>query len=387
MATPVQALHIDQLPPELSATLLRATRRIKRILLLRGLLAVAATALIALLAIIAIDASFVLYSQLIRFGLSLLGLSAVAWVAARHLVRPLLQPYSPAKIATLIEQRHPELEERLSTVVELLSMTETRERGSAQLVALITEAAEADARTVSPKREFTGRTIKPKLLVAGLATGIVILLFAVWPDQFSLLCLRALAPFAELDNLFGSHLKVTPGSITLLVGEPLEVDATITRALQGQAYLRKKPVNGFWSRETPERMRLIPAEDVTPINERHFRQLFPAVEASFQYRIACGYALTRFYTVTAVERPTATILKMAYTYPDYIGKPARVMTNEFGEIAAVIGTKITIDTHINRPADVTGTFIMIPRLFLHSRSTCKNSSSSAKRQVRSGESY
>jgi len=360
MATPVKALHIDQLPPELSATLLRATRRIKRILLLRGLLAVAATALIALLAIIAIDASFVLYSQLVRFALSLLGLSAVSWVALRHLVRPLLQPYSPAKIATLIEQRHPELEERLSTVVELLSMPETRERGSAQLVALITEAAEADARTVSPKREFTGRTIKPKLIVAGIATGIVLVLFAVWPHQLSLLCLRALAPFAELDNLFASHLAVKPGSLTLLVGDPLEVDASITSALQGQAYLRKKPVNNFWARETPERMRLLPPEKASSGNKRHFRQLFPAVDASFQYRITCGYALTRYYTVTAVERPAATLLKMSYVYPDYTGKPDRVMTNDFGEIAAVVGTKITIDTHINRPADVRGSFIAPP---------------------------
>lgn len=360
MANKVPVVHIDQLPPELSATLQRATRRIKRILLLRGVLAVTATALIALLAIIAIDASFVLYSQLLRLGLSLLGLSAVVWVAMRQLVRPLLQPYSPAKIATLIEQRHPELEERLSTVVELLSMPETRERGSEQLVSLITEAAEADARSVSPKREFTGRTIKPKLVVAAIAMGTVILLFAIWPTQLSLLCLRALAPFAELDNLFASHLHVKPGSVTMLIGDPLEVDASIGNVLQGQAYLRKKPLDSFWSRETPERMRLLPSVEAPASSERYFRQLFPAVGASFQYRVTCGYALTRYYTVTAVERPSATIQRVTYSYPKYTGKPERVQTNEFGEIAGVIGTQITIDTHINRPADITGSFIAPP---------------------------
>ena len=360
MANNVQAVHIDQLPPELSATLQRATRRIKSILLLRGLLAVTATILIALLSIIAIDASFVIYSQILRLGLSLIGLCAVAWVTTHHLVRPLLQPYSPAKIAALIEQRHPELEERLSTVVELLSIPETRERGSEQLVSLITEAAEADARTVSPKREFTGRTIKPKLIVSGVATSIVILLFAVWPSQLSLLCLRALAPFAALDNLFASQLHVKPGSVTMLVGDPFEVDASIKNALQGQAYLRKKPIDSFWSRETPERMRLLPSLEAPVGNERHFRQLFPAVGASFQYRVTCGYALTRYYTVTTVDRPDATIRQVRYTYPQYTGKPERVQTNEFGEIAGVIGTQITIDTHINRPSDLTGTFIAPP---------------------------
>jgi hypothetical protein len=360
MVNKVPAVHIDQLPPELSATLQRATRRIKSILLLRGLLAVTATTLIALLAIIAIDASFVLYSQILRLGLSLIGLSAVVWVAMSQLVRPLLQPYSPAKIATLIEQRHPELEERLSTVVELLAMPETRERGSAQLVSLITDAAEADARTVSPKREFTGRTIKPKLVVAGIATSIVILLFAVWPSQLSLLCLRALAPFAALDNLFASQLHVKPGSVTMLVGDPLEVDASIKNVLLGQAYLRKKPLDSFWARETPERMRLLPSQEASSSNERLFRQLFPAVGASFQYRVTCGYALTRYYTVTAVDRPVATIRRVLYSYPQYTGKPERVQTNEFGEIAGVIGTQIKIDAHINRPSDLTGTFIMPP---------------------------
>ncbi len=360
MANNVQAVHLDQLPPELSATLQRVTRRIKRILLLRGLLAVTATTLIALLAIIAIDASFIIYSQLLRLGLSLIGLSAVLWVAMRQLVRPLLQPYSPARIAALIEQHHPELEERLSTVVELLSMSETRERGSVQLVSLITEAAEADARTVSPKREFTGRTIRPKLVVAGIATATVVLLFTVWPTQLSLLCLRALVPFATLDNLFASHLHVKPGHVTMLIGDPLEVDASIKNVLQGQAYLRKKPLNSFWSSDTPERMRLLTTLETSSNNNRHFRQLFPAVGESFQYRVTCGYALTRYYTVLAVERPAATIQQVTYTYPKYTGKLGRVQTNEFGEIAALIGTHIKIETKINRPADITGIFIVPP---------------------------
>lgn len=355
-----QAVPIDSLPPELSATLQRATRRIKRILLVRGLLAVIATALLALLAVVAIDASFVIYSQMLRLGLSLSGLAAVLWVAARELVRPLLQPYSPARIATLIEQHHPELEERLSTVVELLSLPETRERGSAQLVSLLTVAAEADARAVSPAREFTGRTIKPKLMVAGVATGIFLLLLAVWPTSFSLLCLRALAPFAELDNLFAFHLKVKPGHITLLIGEPLEVEATIGNVLQGQAYIREKPLGGYWVRDKAERMRLLASEEAPSPSERHYLQRFPSVTESFQYRIACGYAVTRYYTVTAVERPAATIQKITYTYPAYTRRPERVLTNDFGEISAVLGTQLTIDTRINRPAEITGTFIAPP---------------------------
>jgi uncharacterized ubiquitin-like protein YukD len=112
--------------------------------------------------------------------------------------------------------------------------------------------------------------------------------------------------------------------------------------------------------ETPERMRLLPEEETRSSNDRHFRQLFPAVDASFQYRVACGYALTRYYTVTAIERPAATIQQVIYTYPEYTGKPDRIQTNEFGEIAALIGTQIKITTRINRPSDIRGTFIAPP---------------------------
>jgi hypothetical protein len=54
---------------------------------------------------------------------------------------------------------------------------------------------------------------------------------------------------------------------------------------------------------------------------RHYTQLFPSVEESFKYRIACGHALTRRYTITAVEAPHAEIESIRYEYPDYTGAP------------------------------------------------------------------
>ena len=351
-------VHIKQLPPALAATLRQATRRIRRILFLRGLLAVAATALIALLIIMAVDAAVVIYNPVIRWGLSLAGLAAVLWVAGRVLVRPLTQRFSPSRIAALIEQRHPELEERLSTVVELMAMPETYGRGSEQLVSLITEAAEADARQVTPKQEFTGRTVKPKLIAAAVATMILGALFAAFPHHAALLALRALAPFAEIDNVFAKNLTVAPGSAIVLLGEPLEVELAVMNTFSGQPYLRRQFTKGrLWGRELSERMRQVPSDGDTV---RQYRQLFPSVEQSFRYRVGCGHALTRRYTVTAVPRPAAEIGSVHYAYPAYTGKPSVTETNIPGGIAAPVGTRVTFVADLNRP-DIFGTFSLPPQ--------------------------
>ena len=352
-------VHIKQLPPALAVTLRQATRRIRRILFMRGILAVAATALIALLLVMAVDAAVVIYNPAIRWGLSLAALAAVLWVAARVLVRPMAQRFSPSRIAALIEQRHPELEERLSTVVELMAMPETYGRGSEQLVALITEAAEADARAVAPKREFTGRTVKPKLTAAAAAMLILGALFAMFPSHTALLALRALAPFAEIDNVFAKNLSVAPGSAIVLLGEPLEVSLAVENAFSGQPYLRRQLAKGErWGHEITERMRQVPSDDGA---KRQYVQFFPGVEGSFRYRVACGHALTRRYTVTAVPRPSADIASVRYAYPAYTGKPPVTETNiPPGGIVAPVGTHIEIAAQLDR-ADVFGTFALPPQ--------------------------
>jgi hypothetical protein len=378
-------VHIRQLPPALAKTLRQAAGRIRRILFVRGILAVAATALIALLLVMAVDAAVVIYNPLVRWGLSLAGLAAVEWVGARALVAPMAQRFSPARIAALIEQRHPELEERLSTVVELLAMPETYGRGSEQLVALITEAAEADARGVTPKKEFTGRTVKPKLVAAAVETVVLGALFAAFPHHTALLALRALAPFKEIDNVFAKDLVISPGNAVVLIGDPLEVKVGAPNSISGQAYLRRQ-ITGratasrlaaegggrlgedavalpWWKRggrEITERMRQTPPqEDEGGGAMRHYTQLFPSVEESFRYRIACGHALTRRYTITAVAAPHAEIESIRYEYPPYTGTPPLTQTNLAGGVNALVGTLVTVNAKLNRPG-VGGVFSLPP---------------------------
>ena len=136
------------IPPEIARKLDESLSRVRRILALRGILATLAVLTASVLAIMAIDAMVTIYDAWIRWLLwsaGLAGTGAVAWVS---LLKPLSRRFTAAEIAALIERNHPELEERLSTVVELAQIGDMD--SSERLMSEITRDAVRDAGTVSP---------------------------------------------------------------------------------------------------------------------------------------------------------------------------------------------------------------------------------------------
>ena len=377
----------SQLPPSIASTLRAAVRRIRRILWTRGLLAVGATAIASILVIMGIDAAFTLYSNTVRWAITLTGAGITALVAWHSLVKPLSRPFTPARIAAILEARHPELEERISTVVEILSSPDAvyAESLSGELFTLLSKEAETDASKVSPKDEFTNRTVKPKFYALAGALAILAVLFCVAPTIVKRLFIRAVNPSAEVDNVFADALTVTPGDAVVLLGEPLSIQLDVKSGFPGLAYVHRCALlpNGSEGPEIAERMRRssaptpssevpeegdaaadaspdagpdaspetpppAPAPAVESGSVRHYEQTIPVVTSSFKYRIHCGHALTHFYTVTAVEVPDVDSMSITLEYPAYTGREPAVFKDADIDIAALPGTRVTWAATFNR---------------------------------------
>jgi cytochrome c biogenesis protein CcdA len=124
-----------QLPEPILNKLDLMIRRIRRLLFLRGLFATLAVAFGCLLAIMAVDAAFTLFSTTSRWILSLTGLAITAIAAWWFLARPLSRRFTLTHMARILEIRHPELQERISTAVELLSSDDPESiKGSEELI-------------------------------------------------------------------------------------------------------------------------------------------------------------------------------------------------------------------------------------------------------------
>ena len=141
-------------PEPIVRTLRRLIRRTRWLIVLRGLCAVATMAVGALLVVMAIDATVTLFALWARWALSLSAYVLTGAVAAWFLVRPLAHSFTLAGIARAIELRHPELQERISSAVELLTSTDAPElRGSDQLIAALVEQAVDNVQAIRPRRE------------------------------------------------------------------------------------------------------------------------------------------------------------------------------------------------------------------------------------------
>ena len=345
-------LPYDRLPTAIVDKLNLMIRRIRRIVVLRGALTVAAVALGSLLILMAIDASVIMFSRVLRTGLlfcALLATGAVAWLV---LVRPLMRKHTLTAVARLLEIRHPELEERISSAIGLLGSNDSAAmKGSELLIAELVKAAEVDASAASPQMEFTLRTAKPYLGAVASMAGVVVLLFLIWPASTSRLLARALIPYANVGNAYSSSLRVTPGSTRIAFGDPLVVKVEFMASGVSRTEFRRIGVNDV---ETVERMG---REDDSPQGLAVFTMKLPSVEANFKYRVRAGNALSEYYQVRVERRPEAERLKIAYEFPAYTGLSPKVEEGTPGDLTAPAGSKLKLVAWFNKPLALAELFV------------------------------
>jgi len=347
MMTPEEeALAMSKLPPEITGRLRVMIRRVRRIIFLRGLLTSVAVLLGCSLAIMAIDAGVMIFSSGLRWALSLTGLVFVLATAWSSLVRPLMQPLSLTLMARVLETRHPELQERISSALELLAMGGgAAAAGSEQLIQLLARDAQADISGVQARHEFTGRSLKPALVSAGVIVGIFVLLFVVWPKQTSLLFTRAVAPYANLAGLQGAGLEVEPGDVIRLEGTALGIRLSAKDRPRARAVVHMEMSSGD---KTIERMLKVSSEGD---KIAQYELNIPMVTDSFRYRIRYGTGLTRFYEATVLPPPSVRHMVVTCQYPEYTQLPDHVFPEEKRDIVGLAGSTVTIEANFNREAE------------------------------------
>ena len=336
------------IPAEIAAKLDQSLARVRRILLFRGACAVVATAVVAMLLHMAVLAMLGEIPAAAGWAIWACAVAAVAAVAYVALVRPLSRRFTAAEVASLIERNHPELEERLSTVVELAEAGDAE--ASAGLVAEITSAAVRDAGSVSPKREFTSRTVKPRLAAAAAALLVLAALFAAFPKSARLLMVSAVYPSAEVANIYASDLRVAPGDATVLSGSPFSISLVDSSGGSSKAYVVTEQEGGG---ETRERMELVGS---VAGGKTQYEFSYPRVETSFTYRAKCGRGLTRAFRVNVVEEPSFTERRIEVVHPEYTGREPSVNTKS-GDIVGLAGSKVSVSVRPSR-SDIEGELVL-----------------------------
>jgi hypothetical protein len=331
------------LPRPIVESLRAVIQRMRWVILTRGIAAVVAVAAGSLLSIMAIDASVVLFSATTRWLLTLSAFLLTAAASIWFLVMPLAKTITLAGIARAIEEHHPELQERLSSAIELLTSRDLPSiRGSEALISALAAEATQDAGKVQPRAEITLRSARPFLIAAGAGLVIIIGIVALIPDGGQLLA-RAVAPFANT-AIRDWMITVRPADDSVIQEKDrVTVDVTVKSRSVSRAEFRRVLPDGS---ESVEMMSpLAPADN----GDARFSFVTPPATESFRYRIHVGDALTRFYKVTVVERTAIKRIQIKYEFPEYTRWESRVDADASGDIKALLGTRVTVTAETNRP--------------------------------------
>jgi hypothetical protein len=233
------------------------------------------------------------------------------------------------QIARFIEERCPELEDRLASATEF-----DQEDAGPFRDLMIADAATA-ARSVDLDRVISQRTLRISALAAA-ASVLALAIAAIVATGPA----RRVAQTARL-YLFPSaiDIEVSPGDTRVMVGDPVRVFARIRGAADAMG--RVAPVVVFETGTGRRTLEMQAAGD-------GFEATFTSVPRSFTYHVRAANAASRDFAVTALLLPRIERIDLQYRFPGFTGLEPRE-ERDGGDIYAPPGTRVTLEVHTNKP--------------------------------------
>ncbi len=299
--------------------------RIRRVQTLRGIAVVGTIALAGLILIMAADYFLAPLPVAARWALFIAWLLSMA-VAAKFGFAPLCRKIGLIQIARWLEGRHPEIEERLSTVLELSHEGSNVSPGFLEALAT---AAEKDIGTVDPFSEVRSAQTRRRWGRPALALlAALILCLVIWPSEAGRLLVRAVAPFSDLGNVGAASFTVTPGNLEVLEGDRIEIEIDYTgRADRLDLWMERKDGSKF-------------SQALTRTGDG-FRYVLDPAREGFRYRVRAGRDESDAYTATVWPLPEILKPEVTLKYPEYAGIPDYRSSLGRG-VEAVNGTAVTL---------------------------------------------
>jgi hypothetical protein len=330
--------------PQLLESLNDVRRQWRVSKLLEGILLAFAGVVAVLLVVVAADNLF----KLDKLGRSLLAIllwgTLITGLVAL-VIRRYLEDHRDDFFAVMVEEKHPELRNRL---INALQLGRGHQNGhSPRLI----DAIVHDAATATADLDMAGsldwRHTKRNAIFAGVA-GLLIIgyAWALWP-YFSTGLARVLFPIADIDPFTATRVAVIHENDRVAEGNPVVIAAEVS-GVPARAQLFLKMDEGRW--QAP--LDMVEADTKGTDDKKTFRFKVPQVTKSFAYYVAAGDGRSSEYRIQVVRRPRIKDLALTYAPPAYTGLKPRVVSKADGEIGGLAGTTVTVRVTATKPLNL-----------------------------------
>ncbi|MCZ6677857.1 MAG: hypothetical protein O7E52_11475 [Candidatus Poribacteria bacterium] len=328
---------------ELHAKLLETRRTWKRTLFWTGCTIV----LIGLVAILAGEAVIDLLMPLpsaVRIVLLVGIIGSVGYLLYKYLIQPLRTQLTLHDVALNVEQKHPELEDRLVSALQF-GERETDDPIEAHLLQrLVTDASER-AGSIDFKATVDKSKKRKYLGIAVAAVAVSVLLALVFPAEINTTLHRVLMPWEKTEPVLSTKLTVHPGDARLLRGQSLAIHVEVTgKSAEKARLIYAKPNLSSEATELEERQ-----IDMLPIEgeDNQFGYEIFNINENMEYFVVANEAESERYTVEVFDMPKVIAIEVAYTYPDYT-KLKPIVQQGDGNIRAVAGSEAEVRITTNK---------------------------------------
>lgn len=302
------ALHNHQFPSAIKGKLQSVRWRHATISLAFALTFALAACLVLMLVSMAIDWIYPFASMWLRVVLTGSTLMASVGVAAWLGTGPVRHALQWARAASAVDHDIPELEERWSTVTSLSARDAAKlsplERAMA---AQVTSEAIAMERIVQPRRVDPPVSLRPAIVSAAAAFGLMAVTFSIAPQQTSILMRRFFSPTS---TLAATQLTSLTGDQVVPRGEPIEL------VIEMQGMPRSSATLTVMSEDGQEKeYRLRPSESEASQFTHSLR-----VDESMSYRVRAGDGQTSWHRLQAIDYPELEEVRLTIEFPEYTGR-------------------------------------------------------------------
>ena len=261
---------------------------------------------------------------------------AIGLVFGWFLLRQFFRRIEDVRLARYIEERHPSLQDRLVSAVELGN----RQASGAEthpLLPLLLRDALHRSQNISTKSLFNPREPYLSGAVSLALIGVFVLLQVFGPNFFQYATLKLYANWLKPQPVSLYHIKVMPGDSQVRKGS----DQLVTAQLIGfdssdvQLYARRESSPNW------EKSRMEPQKGSSA-----FGFLFLDINEKVHYYAQSGNVRSIEFVLSVTDVARVEQIDLTYNFPRYTGLPARKEENG-GEISALKETRVDVQAQTN----------------------------------------
>ena len=267
-------------------------------------------------------------------------------------LRPIIHKPNLESLALRMEEKFPELNNRLIAALQLSKNLEKNPEGySTEMIEAVIEQADTTTQKLNLRKIIDRNPIKKMGKLAG-SLAIISLFFAlVFPTAFTNSLFIFSHPLTEFVSPQKFFFVISPGNAEAVKYSDVKIKINV----EGE---KPKKVNFYWRNvENPaeggeeakwNEESLVKVSKQTSVESPDFSFDFKEVKRSFDYYAEAEGVQSDLYKITVVDKPRVIGLRLTFNYPRYTQLKTQVVDENDGNINAIVGTKVQIEAKTNK---------------------------------------